>query len=340
MTDNIFILPAMSKEALNNLPFGAYIINKEGQVEFFNSEMVKISGVKEAGEIEGQNIREIPTYKEYGLLEYIEKGLSGESFRIEGIKYISFIGKKESFRSYYGIPVKNKDGETQKLLCIVEDITENRNNQERIKADLVEKEVLLKEIQHRVKNNMQVIYSLLNMQSRNIKDGSARKLIEESKGQIKSILLVHESLYQSPDIGRIDFGEYIKNLIINLFNLFLVDRNLVSYKIDVIKAELNISGAIPCALIINELVTNSLKYAFPDKRTGEINIGLKSADELNYELTVSDNGVGFDMTSVNSANSLGMTLVNTLSQQIYGSIRVVSEKDKGTKCVIKFPKTI
>jgi len=338
MLNNAFILPALSKEALNNLPFGAYIINQEGLVEFFNSEMVKISGVKEAVEIEGQNILEIPTYKEYGLLEFIKKGLAGESFRIEGIRYVSYIGKKESFRSYYGIPVKNEAGKVEKLLCIVEDITENRKNQERIKMDLAEKETLLKEIQHRVKNNMQVVYSLLNLQSRKIKDKEAQKLINESKNQIKSILLVHESLYRSSDMRNIDFGEYVKNLVLNLFDLFMVDRNLISHEINMEKAELNIQQAIPCALIINELVTNSLKYAFSRGKTGKISLGLKSVDELNYELTVSDNGVGFSESDIDSSNSLGITLINTLARQIYGDVKLASKG--GVKYTIKFPKNI
>lgn len=338
MPNNTFILPALSKEALNNLPFGAYVISPEGVVEFFNSEMVKISGVKEAEEIEGQNILEIPTYKEYGLLEFIKKGLAGESFRIEGIRYVSYIGKKESFRSYYGIPVKNEAGEVEKLLCIVEDVTENRKNQERIKSDLLEKETLLKEVQHRVKNNMQVVYSLLNLQSRKIKDEEALKLINESKHQIKSILLVHESLYRSANMVSIDFGEYIENLVMNLFDLFMVDRSLISREINVVKVGLSIQQAIPCALIINELVTNSLKYAFPGSRAGRITISLKSVDDLNYELAVSDNGVGFSESDIDSSNSLGVTLVNTLARQIYGDVKLVLKE--GVKYLIKFPKII
>ena len=117
-----FIFPKISKEALDELPFGVYVINNKGILEFVNKEMVKISGVKEALEVEGQNILKIPTYKKYGLVEYIESGLKGEAFKIEGIKYVSHIGKKETIRSYWGIPIKDEDGKTIKLLCIIDDV--------------------------------------------------------------------------------------------------------------------------------------------------------------------------------------------------------------------------
>jgi hypothetical protein len=171
--DQNFILPAMSKEALDRLPFGAYVIGKDGVIEFFNAKMTEISGVEDAGMIVGQNVFRIPTYKQYGLLKYIRQGLLGQPFKIEGIQYVSFVGRKETYRSYYGIPVKDEKGKVLKLLCICEDITKQRKLEKRVADDLAEKEVLLKEINHRVKNNMQVVYSLLNLQSLNIKDKAA-----------------------------------------------------------------------------------------------------------------------------------------------------------------------
>lgn len=332
-----FILPPLSREALNNLPFGVYIVNQEGIVEFFNKEMTKISGVKQAEEIEGQNVLEIPTYKKYGLDKYIKQGLGGEPFKIEGIKYVSYVGEKESIRSYWGIPVKNEQGEVVKLLLIAEDITAQKRNEEQIRKDLKEKEVLVSEINHRVKNNMQVVYSLLNMQALNIKDKKAIELIEESKNQIKSMLLIHENLYQAGDLAEINFYNYIGSLITNLFKVFCVDESRITKNIIVDNVTLSIKKAIPCALIVNELVSNSLKYAFPDKRKGTIQIILTVKDEKNIELMVKDNGIGFDkLPDFKNIKSLGLELVSTLTRQLEGKL-IINNK-KGAEIIIIFSK--
>jgi PAS domain S-box-containing protein len=331
-----FILPAMSEEALDNLPFGIYIISQEGIIEFFNTKMTEISGVEDAGVIEGQNVFDIPNYKQYGLLKYIRQGLGGKPFKIEGIKYVSFVGKKESYRSYYGIPVKDEKGRVQKLLCICEDVTRQKKLEERVATDLAEKEVLLKEINHRVKNNMQVVYSLINLQSLNIKDKSALRLLEESKSQIKSMLLVHEKLYSSKNILKIDINDYIRDLADNIFKLFWVDEKRISRKILVDRGlVLSLDKAIPCALIINELITNALKYAFPGKGKGEITIGFRKTRDHKHELSVGDNGVGFAaQAGEKPAKTLGLELVRTLTRQINGEMEIAN--DHGVKITIKF----
>lgn len=152
----------LSREALDNLPFGAYVLDKNGVILFFNKEMAKISGVGEGKKVEGQNIHEVPSYKKYGLLEFMQRGLKGLPFRIKGIQYISHVGKRESYRDYYGIPIKNDAGEVEKLLCIVEDTTQRRQMEEQVVADLEEKEVLLRDIRSRVDNDMQKIDEVLN----------------------------------------------------------------------------------------------------------------------------------------------------------------------------------
>ena len=144
-------LIGLSREALDNLPFGAYVIDQAGIILFFNQEMAKISGVEEAKKIEGQNVFEIPTYQKYGLIEFIKQGLGGQPFTIKGIQYKSHVGKKESFRDYYGIPIKNDKGETEKLLCLVEDVTRHRELEEQVIADLREKERLLEKLSQRQK---------------------------------------------------------------------------------------------------------------------------------------------------------------------------------------------
>ncbi len=331
-----FIL-TMSDEALDNLPFGAYVINKEGIIEFFNKEMAMISGVKEPDVIVGQNVFEIPTYKKYGLIEFIKRGLEGKPLRIKGIQYVSHVGKKESFRDYYGIPIKNEQGEVVRLLCLVEDATKRRQLEEQVVADLRDKEALLSEISHRAKNNMRLTNSILNLQAANIKDEEALRLIEEGKHQIKSMMMIQEKIYQESDSARINFREYLSDLVDKLFVMYNADKKTVKYKLTIGDLKLGADQAVPCALIVNELVSNALKYAFTDKRKGEINISLKEAGADSFVLDVDDNGAGFaDATNISASSSLGIRLVKTMVEEMGGDLDITDRQ--GIKVRIRFPK--
>lgn len=327
----------MSAEALDNLPFGAYVINKEGIIEFFNREMANISGVKDPSAIIGQNVFEVPTYAKYGLAEFIKRGLEGRPIRIKGIQYVSHVGKKESFRDYYGIPIKDGRGETVKLLCLVEEVTQRRRLEEQVVADLRDKEALLNEIHHRAKNNMRLVNSVLDLRAANIRDEEALRLIREGKHQIKSIMMVYEKIYQDGDLAKIDFSGYVADLAEKLFDMYKVDRSAVGYKLGIGDIKLGADQAIPCALIINEAVSNALKYAFPKKKGGTIEISLKSGGSDSFELVVKDNGVGFaDTLNINTANSLGLRLMNTLVEEMGGYLNISDEK--GIKVRVQFPK--
>jgi PAS domain S-box-containing protein len=160
----------LSAEALDNLPFGAYVIDKEGVIQFFNEEMVRISGVDSADKIIGQNVNEIPSYDRYGLLTFVKRGLSGKPFRIKGIEYVSHVGKKKSYRDYYGIPIKDETGSVEQILCIVEDITRQRELENEVVRDLELKENLLKEVKTRVAEDMERIDKVLNSTKNYIKN--------------------------------------------------------------------------------------------------------------------------------------------------------------------------
>jgi len=210
-----------------------------------------------------------------------------------------------------------------------------KNKEERIKASLKEKELLLKEVHHRVKNNMQVISSLINLQSRTISDPVFLGIFKESQNRIKSMALIHEKLYQSDDLSMIDFNDYVLSLAGSLVRSYSVSPNQIKLKIEINNIQLNIDTAIPCSLIINELISNSLKYAFINKKTGEIKILMNYSSKEWIELSISDNGIGFPPgIDFKNTESLGLQLVNTLVEQLHGEVEM--NTSNGTKYNIRF----
>ena len=212
---------------------------------------------------------------------------------------------------------------------------QQKDAEERIRASLNEKEVLLKEVHHRVKNNLQVISSLLNLQARNIDDELARDILRESRNRVRAMALIHEQLYQSEDLARIPFGVYIQKLTSDLYRTYQVDSDHVTMNITAGNLLVGIDTAIPCGLIINELVSNSLKHAFPSGAPGEILIALQVDHERNLTLTVSDNGVGIpDGLDFRNAESLGMQLVSLLVDQLGATVEI--DGSRGTRFTITF----
>jgi two-component sensor histidine kinase len=209
----------------------------------------------------------------------------------------------------------------------------------RTEASLKEKEVLLREIHHRVKNNMQIMSSLLKLQSRNVKDEQQIEVLKESQNRIKAMALIHEKLYRSKDLANIDFNDYIKNLVNDLFLSYKVSSSRISLKMNIENISLGIDTAIPCGLIVNELVSNSLKYAFPEGKDGEIKISLRRFADLKsdmFELIVSDNGAGLPKDlDIRNTESLGFRLITNLTEnQLQGKLEL--NRSEGTKFQIKF----
>ena len=216
----------------------------------------------------------------------------------------------------------------------VQDVTERKMVEEKLKKSLTEKEVLLKEIHHRVKNNLMVISSLLNLQSQYIKDKEALDIFRESQNRARSMALIHERLYQSPDLKRIDFGDYIQTLSKDLFHSCITNLGRVKMNLNVENLMVDINTTVPLGLIVNELVTNSMKHGFVGDTKGEINIEFhEEGDE--FVLVVLDTGVGFpDDIDFRNTSTLGLQLVNNLTTQIDGKIEL--NKDKGTEFRITF----
>ncbi len=219
--------------------------------------------------------------------------------------------------------------------AIIRDISERKEAEKKLKASLKEKEVLLREIHHRVKNNMQIISSLLRLQSANIKQKEYLEIFRDSQNRIMSMALIHEKLYRSEDFTRINFNEYIKELVSELLHSYKASDRITLH-VDTDSVALDVDSAVPCGLIINELVTNSIKYAFPNNKPGEISISLHRNNEGEVELVVSDNGIGIpDTVDIRKTDSLGLRLVTLLAENQLGG-RIDLNTNNGTEFKIRF----
>lgn len=213
---------------------------------------------------------------------------------------------------------------------------ERKKIEEKVKSSLVEKEVLLKEIHHRVKNNLQIISSLLNLQAEKISDTGAREKYTESIGRINSMAIIHELLYRSKNLSTIEIREYLKELVSYIARTYNIKNTVtVELKFDINKESIDISKAIPCGIIINELLSNSFKYAFPSNKKGKIIIEFTRTGKRHYKLKVCDNGIGMSpKINLSDPETLGLQLIYSLVEQLDGKIKVTSKK--GTIFTIVF----
>ena len=220
--------------------------------------------------------------------------------------------------------------------AIVRDVSERVAAEEQILNSLREKEVLLREIHHRVKNNLQVVASLLGLQSRSTADDQMRRMLLESQNRVHTMALLHECLYQSHNLSRIDFPEYVRQLVTQVCHSYEADNRRIGIEIKLDELHLNLDAAVACGLIINELVSNALKYAFPERRTGVIRIELTAQAGKMARLVVADNGVGqAAKVDISNAKTLGLRLVRSLTEQLGGTIEVSA--DHGVEARLTFP---
>lgn len=220
------------------------------------------------------------------------------------------------------------------------DLAERQQTEKALRDSLREKDLLLKEIHHRVKNNLQVIVSLLGIQSAHIRDPRDLEVFTESQNRIHLMALVHEQLYQSKDLAHIDFRSYLSSLVEDVLASYRTRSARVSVAVEIEEVFLDINAAIPCGLIVNELVSNCLKHAFPDsgsgRGSGRINVNLRRMNEAEYALSVSDNGVGFPPDcNFRELPTLGLQLVVSLAAQLQGTIELHNEG--GAEFRVVFP---
>jgi PAS domain S-box-containing protein len=268
------------------------------------------------------------------MYERFKMAFSGDSVRLEGPMTMQNGGVVwiETFLN----PIK-RGKEIVEISCISTDITDKKQKSEDLKSSLKEKEVLLKEVHHRVKNNLQIISSILNLQTSFSNDPKVNEILKESQNRVKSMAYLHESLYQNKNFTFINFSDYLINLSKNLVHSYYFSAGSVDLNLNVDKVDLNLDQAIPCGLIVNELLTNAVKYAFPNEgKSNRISIKVTEHNGK-IEITVADNGVGLPKDfDVNKTNSLGLQLVSTLTEQLDGKLSVLN--DNGAKFIINFKK--
>jgi PAS domain S-box-containing protein len=318
-------------EALNDAVF---TLDAEGRFTFGNAAGERLTGYR-LEELLGHSFMDLVAPEDLPeLVDRFRRAIAGEAIsphvRAEMIR-------KDGTHVPIELSMANLilDGRVIGRVGVARDITDRRRAEEQIHVSLQEKEVLLKEIHHRVKNNLQIISSLLNLQSKYINDPQALQMFIDSQNRVKSMALIHEILFQSREIAKLDFAEYIKNISIQLFRSYDAYSKNITLVINVKDIILDFDTAIPCGLIVTELVSNSLKYAFMDGRKGEISIEFSSDHSGLLTLIVSDNGIGFpENIEFEKMESLGLKLVVALANQLAGTVEL--DHSKGTTFKITF----
>jgi PAS domain S-box-containing protein len=305
---------------VENAREGIWSIDAEANTIFVNQYMANMLGYT-VDEMLGMHLF---SFMDEDNIEIAKNNLENRKKGIQEHYDFEFI-RKDGERIYTSIsasPINDQQGKYVGALALVADVTERRKMEQKIQKSLKEKEMLLKEIHHRVKNNLMIIASLLNIQSRYIKDTESQEIFKESQNRARSMAIIHERLYQSVDLKRIDFGDYVRTLSNELFHAYADDSGRIKLKINLDAIFVDINIAIPLGLIINELITNSLKHAFPKGRGGEITLDFHKKED-SFELTVKDNGIGFpEDLDYRSTSSLGLQLVNSLTEQIDGKVEM------------------
>ena len=330
--------------ALEAAPTGMLMVNEHGRIALVNAQIEKLFGYTRM-ELIGMSVEQLVPER----FRHRHPGFRGSYFaapqtRSMGAGRDLYALRKDGTEVPVEIglnPLTTSEGSF--VLSSIVDITERKRSIEQLRqrtadlsATLREREVLLQEIHHRVKNNLQVISSLINMQMRKLGSHTPREVLKECKTRIEAIGLIHEKLYQSRDFARVPFSDYAGTLAANVLQASDALNAGIGLHTDMEKILLAVDRAIPCGLILNELVTNALKHAYPDGRRGTISINLKHIDGDRIQLAVSDDGIGMRQTDgAERHDSIGLHLVRTLSEQLEGEVTIVV--DGGTTVRVDFP---
>lgn len=312
------------------------LFDRNGKILEANDKIEDIAGFPKE-ELIGENFMKLLPNIEMDMENVIssfKNFVAGEKRELNDMEWTLTNVKGEKLTLIAHPSIIKKNDKIDGMVVILEDVTERKNAENKLKNSLKEKDVLLREVHHRVKNNMQIISSLLSLQMTNIPDADTVNVLRECQGRVRSMAMIHEKLYESPDLSHINFKSYLEKLLSHIRHSYHINTAPIYFDIDVQDLEMGLETALPCGLIVTELVTNSIKYAFPQNQKGEITVKLKSNDEK-YELIVSDDGVGLpEDISPETTEKLGLRLVNLLVHQLVGKMKL--ERNNGTRFIINF----
>ncbi len=314
---------------LSNAVFEGIVLSENGVILEVNQACADMLGCN-ISEIIGKNATHCtPEDEQQKIIDNIRSG-NESSYESKAIKKDGTIFPIE----IRGKQIPYKNGNLR--VTVIRDISRYKEAEKQIRKSLYEKEILLKEIHHRVKNNLQIISSLLYLQSKKTQDKNVIDIFKESQNRIRSMSFIHEKLYESKELDKVDFQDYIHNLSANLIQSYGIKENYLTLNIEIDNTLLDISTAIPCGLIVNELLVNSLKYAFSED-SSDNNILIKLYEENNnFVLIVSDNGIGFpENINFRETETLGLQLVTLLSQQLDAKIEMTVSSGTTFKITFK-----
>jgi PAS domain S-box-containing protein len=319
-------------------PNAMVMINGRGEIEMVNAQAERVFGYART-EMLGQPVEMLVPHRFRGHHPALRHSFGGVAeARPMGAGRDLFARRKDGseFPVEIGLnPIETEDGIM--VLSAIVDISDRKQKENRIAQALKEKDVLLGEIHHRVKNNLQIVHSLLDLQSGQISDPAVLAMLRDSQNRIHSMALIHQTLYQSQDFARVDFGVFLDSFVPVLISSYALHGNNIALEIATHEVALPINTAIPCGLIVNELVSNALKHAFPNGRQGKIVLELRADDDRNLILSVSDDGAGLPPgVDIRTTGSLGLQLVATLGAQLRGTLDV--RPNAPTRFTLRFPR--
>ncbi len=332
--ERLYNLNAYLEAIINASPFAIIDLHPDGRVKsLWNPAAENIFGWKK-NEVLGKSLPFINENNAKYCQNIMNKALSGKS--TTDVELECARKDDNSINTMMATaPLLNADGNIQGIMATFADISDMIAAENQIKASLEEKEVLLREIHHRVKNNLQIISSLMSLQSEYTQEPETLKMFQESKNRVRSMALIHEKLYQSKDMAHIDFAEYLKSLVEMLLTFYRVESKKINVNLTCANVDLEIDTAISMGLIVNELLSNCFKHAFPDNNGGNVEINL-SKERENYLLEVADNGVGIpESVDFRDTESLGLQIVQTLTIQLKGNLE--HENGGGTRFKLFIP---
>ncbi|MGA2914542.1 MAG: histidine kinase dimerization/phosphoacceptor domain -containing protein [Sedimentisphaerales bacterium] len=327
---------------LRSIGDGVIATDKNGYIKFVNSVARKLTGCGEA-DVVGKPLNYIFTAVNEHTLEEIkcpvDKVIQGDV--VVELSNHTILLCKDGRRipiNHSAAPIRDDNNNIIGVVLILRDIIDRKNAEGKLEESLGQKEMLLRELHHRVKNNMQVISSLLRLQTATLGDKKAVEIFKECQNRIKAMSLIHEKFYHSPDLSNIDFDTYVKDLIKTLTQSYGISQDKITLDVNIENVSLEINTAISCGMIINELISNSLKYAFPQAAKGNIGISILPAGGNQVEMIISDNGMGIPAElDFQKTDTLGLQLVNAfVKDQLAGEIEL--DRSMGTKFKIKFSK--